>query len=93
MSSAFSNNQLEELLNEIINCQENNQMPDKSKVQNFSRLARSLPMYAEESWLAEAEDFAHLADQLLLAVKNDQFEEAVQIMDSIKEAKAFFPEH
>ena len=86
MKTADLNTRIESMVQDILNQQNNNQMPGLSQVQDFVRIARQLPMYADELWLAEAEDFSHLADQLLLAVKNNQFEETVQLMDSIKEA-------
>ncbi len=84
---------IESLIQDILSSQNNNQMPSLNLVQDFVRAARTLPMQAEESRLAEAEDFSHLADQLLLAVKNNQFEEAVQLMESIREAWTFIAEN
>lgn len=93
MKTATLNTRIEAFIQDILNSQNDNQMPSLNEVQEFVRAARALPMKADESWLAEAEDFSHLADQLLLAVKNSQFEEAVQLMDSIKEAWTFIAEN
>ncbi len=93
MKLANYNALINEILAQILAAQNNNQLPSLEQVQHFTRLARNMPMHADEFWLAEAEDFAHLADQLLLAVKDKRFEEAVQLVDSIKEAWSFFPEN
>ncbi|WP_291319660.1 GAK system XXXCH domain-containing protein [Desulfonatronospira sp.] len=89
MKTITLNTRIDSLIQDILQYQNENQMPSFEEVQEFVRAARTLPMHADESWLAEAEDFSHLADQLLLAVKNSQFEEAVQLMDSIREAWTF----
>ena len=93
MKTATLNTRIDAFIQDILNLQNDNQMPSLDEVQEFVRAARALPMQADESWLAEAEDFSHLADQLLLAVKNSQLEEAVQLMDSIREAWTFIAEN
>lgn len=93
MKTSNLNTHIEAFINNILNSQNDNTMPSLNQVQEFVRAARTLPMYADESWQPEAEDFSHLADQLLLAVKDNQFEDAVQIMDSIREAWTFINEN
>ncbi len=93
MKTATLKTRIETLIQDILDSQNNNQMPSLNLVQDFVRAARTLPMQADETRLAEAEDFSHLADQLLLAVKNSQFEEAVQLMDSIREAWTLLAEN
>lgn len=93
MKTATLNTRIEALIQDILNSQNDNQMPSLNQVQDFVRAARTLPMHADETQMAEAEDFSHLADQLLLAVKNSQFEEAVQLMDSIREAWTLIAEN
>lgn len=86
------NTQIRDMLDSIRQAQNDNQLPDIQEVQQFARIARTMPMHAEDNWLAEAEDFAHLADQLLQAVKNGDHQDAVLLMDSIKEAWIFISE-
>ncbi len=91
MKAANSYVSLEEMLADIYSAQVNNQMPDMKLVQNFNHLAGRLPLHADDSWAAEAEDFAHLAVQLLQEVKKNKFEDAVQLTDSLRVAWSFFP--
>ena len=46
-------------------------------------------MQAEEPWVGEAEDFAHLANQLLQTVKKGKREDAIRLVDSLQDALDF----
>lgn len=68
---------------------DNNSMPEVQSLQEFTRLSRMMPMLAEDEWIGEAEDFAHLATQLLQAAKKDDFKTVVQLADSLDDAQRF----
>lgn len=68
---------------------DNNSMPEVQSLQEFTRLSRMMPMLAEDEWIGEAEDFAHLATQLLQAAKKNDFKTVVQLADSLDDAQRF----
>jgi XXXCH domain-containing protein len=64
-------------------------LPSLEDVAQFAKLAQLLQLQAKEQWVDEAEDFAHLAAQLLSAVKKSQLEDAVLLVESLDDAKAY----
>jgi len=64
-------------------------LPDEETVNKFARLARKLHQLADETWMDEAEDFSHLAGQLLNAVKKGEAEDCVMLVESLDDAQAF----
>ncbi len=64
-------------------------LPDEETVNRFARLARKMHQLADENWMDEAEDFSHLAGQLLIAVKKGDVEGAVMLVESLDDAQAF----
>ncbi|MFP4167287.1 MAG: GAK system XXXCH domain-containing protein [Desulfonatronovibrionaceae bacterium] len=66
-----------------------NTLPEPNLVGEFLRCARQMQMEAPEEWAFEAEDFAHLADQLHKAVKNSDLHTAVQLINSLKDAQFY----
>ncbi|MFW5730155.1 MAG: GAK system XXXCH domain-containing protein [Desulfonatronovibrionaceae bacterium] len=68
---------------------EGSHMPDLTVLQEFTRLARMLPMVAQDDWADEAEDFSHLANQLLQAARKNDFKTLVQLLDSLNDAQQF----
>ena len=65
------------------------EMPLDSDLQRFVRLSRQLLGVAEDEWLGECEDFVHLSEQLLLAVKNNQIQDTVLILESLDDAVSY----
>ena len=55
----------------------------------LARLAQRLHQQADEDWMDEAEDFSHLAGQLLGACKKGDVEGAVMLVESLDEAQTF----
>ncbi len=64
-------------------------LPDEESVNVFVRLSRRLHQIADEAWVGEAEDFSHLANQLLNAVKKGDLENSVMIVESLQDAQAY----
>lgn len=80
---------LEKVYGDITSNVENNTMPELETMQEFTRLSRMMPMVADDEWAGEAEDFSHLATQLLQAAKKNDFKTVVQLMDSLNDAQQF----
>ncbi|MFN2343270.1 MAG: GAK system XXXCH domain-containing protein [Desulfonatronovibrio sp.] len=81
--------ELEKVYGDISSQIDNNKMPEIQSLQEFTRLSRMMPMLAEDEWIGEAEDFAHLATQLLQAAKKNDFKTVVQLADSLNDAQRF----
>jgi XXXCH domain-containing protein len=64
-------------------------LPDEATVNQFARLARKLHQIADDAWMDEAEDFSHLAGQLLNAVKKHDVEGCVMLVEALEDAQSF----
>ena len=64
-------------------------LPDEESVNRLARLARKMHQLADEDWMDEAEDFSHLAGQLLNAVKKGDVEGCVMLVESLDDAQSF----
>ena len=64
-------------------------LPDEETVNRLARLARKMHQLADEDWMDEAEDFSHLAGQLLNAVKKGDVEGCVMLVESLDDAQSF----
>ncbi|MFP5259204.1 MAG: GAK system XXXCH domain-containing protein [Acidobacteriota bacterium] len=64
-------------------------LPDEDSVNRLVRLARRMHQLAEDAWAGEAEDFSHLAGQLLNAVKKGDLEGCVMLVESLDDAQSF----
>ncbi len=73
-------------INEIL---EEGDIPEISLIKDFTRLASRLQNYATDEWSYEAEDFAHLANQLISAVKGNDFQEIYRLISSLEDAKNY----
>ena len=80
---------LEQTFQAIVDATQEAQIPDEALVNKFSRQCTQLHMQAEEAWVGEAEDFAHLANQLLQTVKKGKREDAIRLVDSLQDAQDF----
>jgi len=65
------------------------ELPELQDVEQFDRLSRKLLSLAKDEWLGECEDFAHLANQLLKAVKKGLAHDAIQLVESLNDARTF----
>ena len=80
---------LEKNFQEIYDRIQEGQAPDEKVVNQFVRLSTQLHVQAEDAWAGEAEDFAHLASQLLLAVRKGKLEDAIRLVDSLQDAQDY----
>jgi XXXCH domain-containing protein len=80
MNEAFQN---------ILDVTQDGQLPEEKILVHFARLSTQLHVQAGEDWAGEAEDFAHLANQLLIAVKKGERQDAIRLVDSLKDAQDF----
>jgi XXXCH domain-containing protein len=80
---------LEAVFTSIVNQVEDVSLPDEATVNKFARLAGRMHQIADEAWMDEAEDFSHLAGQLLNAVKKGDVESCVMLVESLQDAQSF----
>lgn len=80
---------LEAVFTQIQSQVEEANLPDEETANRFARLARKMHQLADESWMDEAEDFSHLAGQLLIAVKKGDVEATVMLVESLDDAQSF----
>jgi XXXCH domain-containing protein len=64
-------------------------MPEEKDVSQLLRLARQMQMLADDDWADECEDFQHLVDQLLHAVKKNQVSDAILLVESLSDAQTY----
>jgi XXXCH domain-containing protein len=65
------------------------ELPDQAQVSIFVRDARQMHVVADEAWLGEAEDFAHISEKLLQAVKASDVGDAVLCVEALHEAQIY----
>lgn len=80
---------LDEAFQIILEATQDGQIPEEKVVNQFVRLSTQLHVQAEEDWAGEAEDFAHLANQLLQAVKKGKREDSIRLVDSLQDAQDY----
>ena len=80
---------MDEVFQAILESIQDGQIPEEALVVQFARLATQLHLQADEAWAGEAEDFAHLANQLLLVVKKRKREDAIRLVDSLQDAQDY----
>ncbi len=78
-----------ETFQKILDLTQEGQLPDEKLVNQFARQCTQLHVQADESWVGEAEDFAHLANQLLQTVKKGKLEDAIRLVDSLQDAQDY----
>jgi XXXCH domain-containing protein len=83
---------LEKVYAEIVKSIDVNTLPELETLQEFTRMARMMPMFADDEWIGEAEDFAHLATQIFQAAKNNDFKTVVRLAHSLDDAQRLLPQ-
>lgn len=68
---------------------ENGELPSMDEAKLFSKLASRMVNFAEEDWQLEAEDFAHLANQLISAVKSQDIKEVYSLINALEDSKNY----
>lgn len=81
--------ELEVLFTEIKTSLNEGILPDLEKVQRFSKLSTQMHLQADDSWSEEAEDFAHIASQLLISAKKENLADCVLLVESLDDAQDF----
>ncbi|MFP4392486.1 MAG: GAK system XXXCH domain-containing protein [Desulfohalobiaceae bacterium] len=64
-------------------------LPALDDVKRFAQLCFRMQSQAPESWELEADDFQHLAKELLQSVKKQNIQEAVFLISSLQEAQTY----
>ena len=64
-------------------------LPDLEDVNVFARLSQRMHQLADEDVMQEAEDFSHLAGQLLASVKKGDVEDSVMLVESLEDALSY----
>lgn len=67
------------------------QLPEMDDVKELVRLSRLLHHNVDEDFAPEAEDFSLMAQKLFHAVKRDDIEESVMIVDSLEDLDRLLP--
>ena len=80
---------LSQVFEQIESRADTNELPPPELVSDLLHYSRQIQMEAPEEWAFEAEDFAHLVDQLNKAVKNEDLRSAIRIIHSLKDAQSF----
>ena len=81
--------QLETIFAPIAEKAEAGELPLLDHATEFARLARLMRPSVDEPWADEWEDFQHLANQLLHAVKKNEIHDAVMIVESLSDAQSY----
>lgn len=80
---------LSQAFEQVESSADSNELPPPGLVSDLLHYSRQIQMDAPEEWAVEAEDFAHLVDQLNKAVKNGDLHSAIRIIHSLKDAQSF----
>ena len=89
MSLKKLKNELQSAFDTLKQKVEEGEIPTIDEVKIFSRLASRMINFAEEEWQYEAEDFAHLANQLVAAVKTQDVQEFFSLINALEDAKNY----
>jgi len=77
---------MEDAFQQIKAAADQGERPEMSTVQNFVRLSTHFQSQAQEEWAEEADDFLHLANQLLQCVKQDFLQDIPRLIDSLEDS-------
>ena len=81
--------QMHELFSAIQQAADSGDLPALKDVTSFLQATEKMTMNANEAWHSEAEDFLHLTRQLHMVVKKQSIQEAVLILDALRDAQEF----
>ncbi|GAB6161858.1 hypothetical protein JCM12298_10170 [Desulfothermus naphthae] len=81
--------EMERYFTKLMDNVEEGQIPTKEDVKEFTKLALRMQNFAQEDWSYEAEDFAHLANQLIGAVKSEDLQEIYRLISALEDAKNY----
>ncbi|WP_027370582.1 GAK system XXXCH domain-containing protein [Desulfovermiculus halophilus] len=89
MRLAQIKNDLEAVFNKIKKTSAEGDLPQEEDVKQFVRLCSHMQTYAHEDWAFEADDFLHLAQELLQSVRQEEVQDTIPLIDSLEEAKTY----
>ncbi|WP_028572957.1 GAK system XXXCH domain-containing protein [Desulfonatronum lacustre] len=81
--------QMHDLFSVIMQAADSGELPALKEVTSFLQATEKMAMNANESWHSEAEDFLHLTRQLHMVVKKHNVQEAVLLLDALRDAQEF----
>ena len=82
-------NDLDTVFTRIKNTSAEGDPPVEEDVKLFVRLCSHMQTLAEEEWAFEADDFLHLAQELLQTVRKGEIQKTIPLIDSLEEAKIY----
>ncbi|PTN36526.1 GAK system XXXCH domain-containing protein [Desulfonatronum sp. SC1] len=82
-------NQMQELFLAIQQAADSGELPALNEVASFLQATEKMTINAQEAWHSEAEDFLHLTRQLHMVVKKRNVQEAVLLLDALRDAQEF----
>ena len=86
MNFASLKQELDQLFTKIKSAAGEGDQPELSDVKQFVRLCSQMQNYADEEWAFEADDFMHLANELLQTVKNENIQDMFPLIDSLEDS-------
>jgi len=81
--------ELQETFDAILEHTSQGELPDIEHVNSFIRLSRHMVGMASDEWALEADDFAHLAEELLLLVRQKDIQASTMLAESLQEAQTY----
>ncbi len=89
MDFASLKQQLDQYFTKIKNASMEGDQPELADVKQFVRLCSQMQNFAVEDWAFEADDFTHLANELLQTVKNENIQDMFHLIHSLEDARNF----
>ncbi len=80
---------LQDLYDQFVEDVHNGELPKETDIRTFIRLFEHFVTQVDFEMTAECEDFIHMSKQLLHAVKRKSLSEAIQLVDSLNDAKSY----
>lgn len=80
---------LEQVFTKIKSTSAEGDLPEEVDVKQLVRLCSQMQTYAPEEWALEADDFLHLAQELLQSVRQNDVQETIPLIDSLEEAMTY----
>ncbi len=82
-------NQMHVSFSAIQQAADSGELPNLRDVTAFLQATEKMNMVADDAWHSESEDFLHLTRQLHMVVKKQNFQEAVLLLDALRDAQEF----
>ncbi len=89
MNTKQTKYKLQDLYDQIHENVHQGELPSEEDVRAFIRLFEHFITQVDFEMTAECEDFLHMSKQLLHAVKKNNLSDAIQLVDSLNDAKSY----